>query len=223
MYQQILTLRDLNIRRSEIWLMMGYRGNEPTPEIEELMERLLDEAISLCRPRVGYVVKEGKVLDGRQIMIGEYIFKPGRTITKYLDDSTQYGVFVATAGEEFEQWTASLDDIVYRYMADSIGSVIAEAAVEYVTDKIREEAAKDSLFISNNYSPGYCGWSVTEQKSIFALLPENFCGISLNDSCLMHPMKSVSGIVAIGNHVEWRDYQCGICHLIDCVKRKVKK
>lgn len=86
MYQQILTLRDLNIRRSEIWLMMGYRGNEPTPEIEELMERLLDEAISLCRPRVGYVVKEGKVLDGRQIMIGEYIFKPGRTITKYLDD-----------------------------------------------------------------------------------------------------------------------------------------
>lgn len=223
MYQQTLAPHDLPIRRSEIWLTMGYHGAEPTKDVEDIMEHLLQQAYSVCRPRVGFVVKEGAVIDTRQIRIGDQTFKPGRTITKYLDDSTQFGIFVATAGEEFEQWAAALGDIVHTYMADAIGSVIAEAAVEFITDKIKEEAAKEDLFISNNYSPGYCGWSVAEQKGIFALLPETFCGVSLNDSCLMHPIKSVSGIVAIGNQVEWRDYQCGICHLIDCVKRKVKR
>ena len=223
MYQQTLSPHDLPIRRSEIWLMMGYHGSEPTPDVEEIMERLLQEAFDVCRPRVGYVEKEGAVIDPRHIRIGDQTFKPGRTITKYLDDSTQFGLFVATAGEEFEQWTSAIDDIVCKYMADAIGSVIAEAAVEFITDKIREEAIAKGQYISNNYSPGYCGWNVAEQKSIFALLPENFCGISLNDSCLMHPMKSVSGLVAIGHNVQWHDYQCGICHLIDCVKRKVKR
>ena len=223
MYQQTLSPHDLPIRRSEIWLTMGYHGAEPTKDVEEMMEYLLQQAYEVCRPWVGYVEKEGEVIDPRHIRIGNQTFKPGRTITKYLDDSTQFGVFVATAGEEFEQWASSLNDIVHTYMADAIGSVIAEAAVEYVTEKIREAALSNGQNISNNYSPGYCGWSVAEQKSIFALLPEGFCGILLNDSCLMHPIKSVSGIVAIGNQVEWRDYQCGICHLIDCVKRKVKR
>ena len=188
-----------------------------------MMESLLQQAYAVCRPRVGYVMKEGAVIDPRHIRIEDQTFKPGRTITKYLDDSTLFGIFVATAGEEFEQWAASLGDIVHTYMADAIGSVIAEAAVEFITDKIREAATGQGQNISNNYSPGYCGWSVAEQKSIFALLPDGFCGVTLNDSCLMHPIKSVSGIVAIGNQVEWRDYQCGICHLIDCVKRKVKR
>ncbi len=223
MYEQTLSSHDLNIRRSEIWLTMGYHGAEPTKDVEEIMEQLLHEACTVCRPRVGYVVQEGAVLDLRHVRINNQTFKPGRTITKYLDDSTQFGIFIATAGEEFEQWASSLKDIVHTYMADAIGSVIAEAAVEYITDKIRVEASTEGLYISNNYSPGYCGWSVAEQKSIFTLLPEGFCGVSLNDSCLMHPIKSVSGIVAIGNQVEWRDYQCGICHLIDCVKRKVKR
>ena len=43
------------------------------------------------------------------------------------------------------------------------------------------------------YSPGYCGWPTRGQRPLFdALRPEEI-GVTLNDSCLMSPIKTVSG------------------------------
>jgi hypothetical protein len=41
---------------------------------------------------------------------------------------------------------------------------------------------------------------VAEQHKLFSLLPPGICGITLSDSALMHPIKSVSGITGIGKH-----------------------
>ncbi len=45
------------------------------------------------------------------------------------------------------------------------------------------------------YSPGYCGWDITGQRQLFrALRPEDI-GITLRESCLMEPLKSISGVL----------------------------
>lgn len=46
------------------------------------------------------------------------------------------------------------------------------------------------------YSPGYCGWPVTGQRRLFAALDPVEIGVTLTDSCLMRPLKSVSGVLA---------------------------
>jgi len=48
------------------------------------------------------------------------------------------------------------------------------------------------------YSPGYCGWHVTGQRRLFAALRPEQIGITLGDSCLMEPLKSVSGVLIAG-------------------------
>ncbi len=48
------------------------------------------------------------------------------------------------------------------------------------------------------YSPGYCGWHISAQKALFAILRPERIGISLRDSFLMEPLKSISGVLVAG-------------------------
>ena len=47
------------------------------------------------------------------------------------------------------------------------------------------------------YSPGYCGWPVTGQRALFVRLLPGEIGISLGESALMSPVKSVSGVLVV--------------------------
>ena len=76
--------------------------------------------------------------------------------------------------------------------------------------------------MANRYSPGYCGWALSEQKRFFALFPENHCGIKLSDSCLMDPIKSVSGVIGFGRNVKKTAYECQMCELTTCIYRKIR-
>ena len=93
--------------------------------------------------------------------------------------------------------------------------------------KIQKELELDlrvkNLQISDRYSPGYCEWSVAEQQKLFSLLPENFCGISLSDSSLMTPIKSVSGIIGIGKDLKQKGYQCNWCNDQNCIYGRIKR
>ena len=80
--------------------------------------------------------------------------------------------------------------------------------------------AKEGLNITNRYSPGYCGWDVSEQQKLFFLLPENCCGIRLTDSSLMLPIKSVSGVIGVGKTVRKTAYKCAVCDKEDCYLRR---
>jgi hypothetical protein len=77
--------------------------------------------------------------------------------------------------------------------------------------------------ITNRYSPGYCGWDVSEQHKLFRLIPDNFCGIRLTESALMDPVKSNSGIIGIGESVKMNPYTCSLCDLKECAYRKVRE
>jgi hypothetical protein len=83
------------------------------------------------------------------------------------------------------------------------------------------EYYSNDLQTTNSYSPGYCGWHVREQKQLFSLLPDNPCGIKLNNSRLMHPVKSVSGIIGLGIGIEQTPYACEICGLKGCFKKTI--
>jgi hypothetical protein len=48
------------------------------------------------------------------------------------------------------------------------------------------------------FSPGYCGWDLTAQRALFESLRPEAIGIFLTGSCLMQPLKSVSGVIVAG-------------------------
>ncbi len=73
------------------------------------------------------------------------------------------------------------------------------------------------------YSPGYCGWDISGQRKLFEFLKPETVGISLGESCLMQPLKSVSGVFIIGPkaiHLFDNCYSfCGRCTTHNCRDR----
>jgi len=214
---------DLKIDRQELYLLMGYGNQVPDKPFMEQIDKMLDELSTCCTPEYGYVIHPGKRLDNSHLQISETTLQPGKIITSSLQEADSFAVFLVTAGKGFDAWNRQIqqgDDMVCAFFADSLGSVIAEASVAVMQARIEQEMAERGLFVSNSYSPGYCDWSLVEQQKLFTFFPEQFCGVTLTESCLMLPIKSVSGIVGIGKNVKKRLYSCDVCTMTTCVKNR---
>ncbi|MBR2883119.1 MAG: methionine synthase, partial [Prevotella sp.] len=150
----------------------------------------------------------------------------GRIISRQLRGSSAFAFFVATAGMEFEHLQEQLKaegDMVSIFIADAMGSVIAEKAADCMERVLQDTLNPAGMKRTNRFSPGYCGWHVSQQHLLFSHFPTpQPCGITLSDSSLMTPIKSVSGIIGIGATVRHLDYTCGLCDYKDCYKRRKK-
>jgi anti-sigma F factor antagonist len=112
-------------------------------------------------------------------------------------------------------------EMVKVYIADAIGSIIAEKTADCMEIALDEYIRDRGWRHTNRFSPGYCGWHVSEQKKLFPLFPSaEPCGIRLTDSSLMLPIKSVSGVIGLGEDVRKLEYTCGLCTYDRCYRRK---
>lgn len=216
----------LQIDRSGLYLLMGYENHIPSQNILDMIDELLTEIAPLCKPRGVYFLSEGKIIDRSKIQIGETIFSPGRIIAGAIREAEQFAVFTATIGHDFDDWLEKQkkeDEIVNVFIGNTIGSVLAEAVVGELMKQLAADVEADRLKISNNYSPGYCDWKLTEQSLLHNLIPSELSGIRLTESCLMLPIKSVSGVVGVGKQIKKRAYACQICTMKNCIKNKKNK
>jgi hypothetical protein len=213
----------LNIR--DLFLLMGYGDHVPGQDILTMIEEMRLALRDYCKPHFGYMMQQGKIIDREHLSIGHTVLNPGRIITAAMREAEYFILFTATVGHEFDRWLKQIeqeDDIVKTFVANTLGSVIVESTVSLLMERLAQTAANEGLHISNNYSPGYCDWVLSEQKILFSLFPPDTTGIQLTDSCLMLPIKSVSGLACIGRNVKKRPYGCEICKMATCVKNKKK-
>lgn len=219
------TLADLPLDMQEIYTLMGYGSRIPDNNVIQIIHETLHELNERITPHYGYVLVEGETIGLEQLHLENTQFTPGRIITHAMKGAEYYAIFTATIGKEFDQYCKQLkekDDMLRVFIADAIGSVLAESTVSKLIKHIEQKASEQDLHISNNYSPGYCDWVLSEQKLLFKLFPKDITDIQLTESCLMLPVKSVSGIVAIGKNVKKRPYGCDICKMSSCIKNKKK-
>lgn len=111
-------------------------------------------------------------------------------------------------------------DMVRVFIADAIGSCLAETCADNMEATLQQNINKLGWQRTNRFSPGYCGWHVREQQRLFTFFPKEPCGVHLTDSSLMIPIKSVSGVIGLGLDVRYNPYTCGLCDFAKCYKRK---
>ncbi len=220
----IVDFQTMGISLGDVYEAMG-GSCEHNPELEIEVRHIMDELAGMVSPLfMTYIINgDTELLDDALVIDGKR-FSIGRIIAGQLRRSQAYALFVATAGAEFEKWQRSLNargDMLKTYIADCIGSVIAERCADAMEDALRKEIEPAGWHITNRYSPGYCGWNVSEQQSLFSIFPDDKpCGVTLTDSSMMIPIKSVSGIIGLGAEVRRREYTCGICSFASCFRRK---
>ena len=212
MTQRTLTYNDLMLAPADVYEQMGYHGSQPDASTQAETQAVMDEVRPWLNPQFCFFVV-------RQLPE----FSLGRIIDGQLRGSDAYACFIATAGQEFETYQQQLKqqgDMVRTYIADALGSVIAERCADRMELALQQSIDKLGWHHTNRFSPGYCGWHVSEQQLLFPLFGGHTCGVTLNASSLMLPIKSVSGIIGLGQNVRRLDYSCGLCDFKQCYKRK---
>lgn len=200
------------------------RMDESMPSYSDFLQNEIVTSLASSEIEGGYIVLPA-YLAASEIIINNTTFAVGSALSKCFENITHISLFACTAGEVVSERVKELNangEIMEAYLLDVLGSVMVEKAMDKLQAIITKEQEELGLNTTNRYSPGYSNWHMSEQIKLFSFLPNNFCNITLSDSCLMIPAKSVSGFIGIGPTVRYKKHACQLCNSHNCLYRNSK-
>jgi len=210
--------------RAEVLRYMGYpTGVTPSAQVEERVEQAIEASRGKTRPRATYSIYPVTAHDRYSLTLAGGARFTG-PVGDFLGHAQRAAVFLATAGPEvvgMAEDAARHGDILGNLVYHGLGAALAEATVEHiVADLLRHLGPGEALTL--RYSPGYCGISLTQQRTLFGLVDAASVGVELLPTLIMKPIKSVSGVIGIGpaDAVAAYGNPCDRCPLVDCVMRR---
>jgi hypothetical protein len=217
--------QDLKLTASQIEKVLGYTDKKPEVLFSDLIGKSLDKAEELCIIKAEYMIFDNVIFNDidKTVSVNSLTFDIKKIVYGQLKKAESAVLFLCTAGEEIGKISRKAmksGDLLEGYIYDVVGSEIVESAADLMQNHLEKAMASEGRKITNRFSPGYCGWDVTEQHKLFQLMPDNYCGIRLTTSALMVPEKSISGMIGIGKNVKHLPYACSICDMKDCIYRK---
>lgn len=211
------------IDRNEALRYLGYRGGALPDGAEAAVERCERLLMNVAKPRAVWR-QFGLMPDGTLVGTG---FRPaGEDIRAHLAGCDRVILMAATLGAEVE---ALLRRTQVTNLADAVTlDACASAAVENVCDNLCADIATElaPLYLTERFSPGYGDLPLSQQRELFCVLDvTRRIGVTLTDSGLMLPQKSVTAILGVSaNPVSKRQGGCAACSMQEtCVYRKEGK
>lgn len=174
----------------------------------ESLESLLAECLDEVLPRLSYKVCyiELPVTITEDICDFGCMSVQSKALAKNLKGCEQVLLFGATIGVEIDRLIAKYGRIspTKALMFQAIGAERIEALCDVFCEEIRKEmqvtwdGSEKNVIMRPRFSPGYGDVPLETQKEIFAILNcgKNI-GLTLNDSLLMSPSKSITAFVGI--------------------------
>ena len=179
--------------------VLRYAGaKNPTEEITALMVECIDEIGDSLTYKVCYAEYSIEACD-EDINL-TFAKTNSQDLKKNLKDCESVVLFAATVGLELDRLIAKYSHISpsKALMLQAIGTERIEALCNMFNNEIAEKMQLLGKNTKPRFSPGYGDLSLELQQSIFKVLdcPRKI-GISLNESLLMSPSKSVTAIIGI--------------------------
>ncbi len=165
-----------------------------TAEGTEETLALLEECLAITLPAVSYKLCFARISPEDEY--GRAIFSIPE-LSDYLSECAGAVIFGATLGVEIDRLIAKYGKISpsKALLIQAIGAERIEALCDEFCHEQREVLEKSGFSVMKRISPGYGKFSLSAQKKLFSLM--NFggtIGLTLNESLLMSPSKSVTAI-----------------------------
>ncbi len=205
--------------RQEVLHLQGIPpGVELPPRIAAIVDSAMNAYLETAEPRALVAGLSRETFAG--ILKGEGKNAPETPVEAVALRADALSLFVATVGGRVTERIQALfseNEPALAAMLDSVASAAADRLTQLLAERYPAVTAADTgqtarsaprlrtghattpdRRVTLGYSPGYCGWHVSGQRALFAFLQPATIGVTLNDSCLMDPLKSVSGVLASG-------------------------
>ncbi len=182
-------------------MILRYAGmRERHPRVDALLEKTLRDVRGRLVNRVCYcelpLHRDGNMLDL------DFAKIESADLAKRLDGCDRIVLFAATVGGGLDRLIArySVESPAQALLCQAIGTESVELLCNIFCEELAAEAASRGEATRARFSPGYGDLPLELQRDIFAMLdcPRRI-GLSLSESLLMTPTKSVTAIVGIAN------------------------
>ena len=204
---------DIPIELETDSVIKSLKISKTSPYMQKRIGELVDIINNVAKPKALYTENSIDYCTEDQVSIDGYVFN-SRVLGKTLKDLDTCYPYLVTAGVELEN--VELPETQSRMMLDLIKNIVVGNAYDYAKELIAE---RHNVPYITEMSPGHLDdWQLTEQKTLFNLLGEaGKIGVRLTDSCMMLPIKTVSGILFSS---ESGFKSCQVCTQARCMGRK---
>lgn len=192
----IIDKENVNISIKNILLFAGYRASSPEVNYATRANIIKDRIEKAFTPRACYLKTE--ILDRGDDFVDvlgmHLVSKP---LASLLSPCDFVYLFAATTGANVDRELAKAKHTspVDNMLTDAAGSAAIEATCDFVDDFLSK---KEGMKLCQRFSPGYSELSIDCQKDFLHLLDsERAIGLTLTDSLMMAPVKSVTAIVGV--------------------------
>ncbi|MCR5249383.1 MAG: Vitamin B12 dependent methionine synthase activation subunit [Lachnospiraceae bacterium] len=189
----------LAISPREVARYLGYSREALALPPDDAIEEAIRKARGLCAGKACYgrypVSFFGE--DGINMPYGEV---HSRDLRRNLDGCGEVYIFAATIGAALdrEMARARLKGMSEPALLQAAGAAAVEAVCDEVNALLEKEAAEEGRSLRRRFSPGYGDLGLENQKGVFELLnPAKHIGLTLMDTLIMSPEKSVTAIIGI--------------------------
>jgi hypothetical protein len=205
--------------------LLASRGLPAEDRFLDLAERARSEIRALGEPRG--VREELAREEFVEVYRGEGDNDPHTPLDQVVPRADRLALFAVTLGNAVSEAVTtrfSDRDLALGWMLDAAASLAADTAADVMAADFAAACRHgNEKPVVLPYSPGYCGWAVSGQRRLFARLQPVEVGITLNASCVMQPLKSVSGVLVAGPveaHLFDNEFDCcASCTTRECEAR----
>lgn len=216
-----MNINEIVLDKSEIRRYAGYKQkNKIIEELEDKIDYLISEVKKTARVKYTYELFDINILNDR-VSFADVVFK-SKYLAKNLDTCHKVIILSATLGNE-------IDMLIRRYsLTDNTSMVFVQAiATEYlekIIDEIENDIianSKEQIFLKPRFSPGYSDLDISHQKDFISILntPKKI-GLSITNSNMLTPMKSVTAIIGITKTNFRAKNKCCSCSASNCEFRE---
>ena len=201
-----------------------YAGLAKAEFDETMIAKACEECALLAAPRVqwelyDYDCKGNVVLSETPFTI------EGNSIRKHLAGAERVVFFAATIGEAVEDAvTRHFGEGSYAYsvLLDAAATATVEQTCDACEAMLRPQFAKEGFTMRWRFSPGYGDWDIHAQPELLRLSHADAIGISLTESLMLRPRKSVTAVIGLvrGGDDKELPKGCAVCSKLDCPSRK---
>ena len=220
----------MEINRREIYRYLGIKPNmEPDAATEKLAEECIRELMEKCRPRAyarwfplrvcsapgaEEAADPGETADSPLLDFSCFQVR-SRSLLRNLQGCSEVILFAATIGEGADLLARKYGriNVAKAVVMQAAAAAMIEAFCDEENEKLRAEAAEKGLYLRPRFSPGYGDFSLNHQRDFARVLEmQKTVGITLTESLLMLPSKSVTAVIGVSK----QDARCVLSGCESC-------
>jgi cobalamin-dependent methionine synthase I len=217
----------INLR--EVYRYLGYGRNIPDDDIKAVIDEVIDSLIDVIKPKNIYKIYDCQI-EGEKITLsgsGQGLTVMSKNLSDNLRQCKKVVLMAATLGIEADKLMQKYEvlNMAKASITQACGAASIEAYCNILQEKILEDVIKSTgkkLYLRPRFSAGYGDVALTVQKDIFGALEcTKRIGLTLTESLLMYPTKSVTAFIGLTENPESCHVgRCGNCDKKDCEFRE---